>query len=198
MADPRSGGPALSVSQGGGFGDPISRDPPLIAADVAEGAVSERRARLDYGVCLTAGGAVDEAATTAARHQLRVRRLRGGTPLPARKHRPDAARRFSHALDLVANEGGESVCCRRCGMVLALVGNDFYAALILDETPAADVAPWGASYPGSHRFVIRHLYCLGCAQQVDVQVAARDDVLLRAAEPLPAISHSGPPGGSSG
>jgi N-methylhydantoinase B len=176
----------LSVSQGGGgFGDPIGRDPSLVAADVAEGAVSERRARLDYGVQLAVGGAVDEAATATVRHEMRVRRLRGGTPLPARERPPDAARRFSHALDLVADADGESVCCRRCGTVLAPVGKDYYAALLLEETPAAHVAPWGAAYPGSDRFVIRHLYCPGCAQQVDVQVAARDDELLRAAEPLP-------------
>jgi N-methylhydantoinase B len=76
--------------------------------------------------------------------------------------------------------------------VLAAVGQDFYAALLLEETPAAHVAPWGAAYPGSDRFVIRHLYCPGCAQQVDVQVAARGDALLRAAEPL--LATGGRPG----
>jgi N-methylhydantoinase B len=176
----------LSVTQGGGgFGDPISRDPSLVAADVADGAVSERRARLDYGVVLTADGHADEAGTTAARDDIRVRRLRGGTPLPAQQQRPDTARRFSHALDLVTHAEAEAVCCRRCGTVLAGVGDDFYASLLTEETPTARVAPWGAAYPGSDRFIIRHLYCPGCALQVDVQVAALGDPTLRAAEPLP-------------
>jgi N-methylhydantoinase B len=69
--------------------------------------------------------------------------------------------------------------------VLAPVGDDCYASLLLEETPVAGGAPWGASYPGAERFVIRRLYCPGCAQQVDVQVAAGDDPLLRAADPLP-------------
>jgi N-methylhydantoinase B len=183
----------LGVTQGGGgFGDPIDRDPSLVAADVAEGAVSERRARVDYGVLLTPGGEVDQAGTDAARREIRVRRLRGGTPLPARQHRPDTARRFSHALDLVAAAGGELVCCRRCGSVLAPVGDDYYASLMLEETSAAGAAPWGASYPGAERFVIRRLYCPGCAQQVDVQVAASDDPLLRAAEPSRAPARPSP------
>jgi N-methylhydantoinase B len=174
----------LAVTQGGGgFGDPIDRDPSLVAADVAEGAVSERRAQVDYGVLLTAGREVDQVGTDAARGQIRARRLRGRAPLPARPHRPQAARRFSHALDLVPADGGELVCCRRCGTVLAPVGDDYYASLVLEETSAAGAAPWGATYPGAERFVIRHLYCPGCAQQIDVQVAARDDPLLRAAEP---------------
>jgi N-methylhydantoinase B len=176
----------VAVSQGGGgFGDPIGRDPGLVAEDVADGAVSERRALLDYGVVLAPDGKADAAGTHAARHEIRVRRLGGRPPLPA-KRRHHGARRFSHALDLVtaAAAGAESVCCRRCGTVLGAVGEDFHAALVLVETPVASVAPWGAAYPGSDRFVIRHLYCPGCAEQVDAQVAARDDPLLRAAEPL--------------
>jgi N-methylhydantoinase B len=178
----------IAVSQGGGgFGDPISRDPSLVAEDVADGAVSARRALLDYGVVLTPAGKADEAGTEAARHEIRVRRLGGRSPLPATE-RQDGARRFSHALDLVTEPGtgATSVCCRRCGTVLGTVGEDFYAALLLAETPAASAAPWGAAYPGSDRFVIRHVYCPGCAEQADTQVAARDDPLLRAAEPLPA------------
>jgi N-methylhydantoinase B len=177
----------VAVTQGGGgFGDPIDRDPSLVAADVAGGAVSERRARLDYGVLLTASGEVDQAGTAGARHEIRVRRLRGGRPSRARQRRPDTARRFSHALDLVTGPDGEWVCCRKCGTELAAVGDDYYATLLLEETPAASAAPWGAAYPGAERFVIRRLHCPGCAQQIDVQVAAHDDPLLRAAEPLPA------------
>jgi N-methylhydantoinase B len=51
---------------GGGFGDPLARDPELVAADVAEGAVSELQAREVYGVAL-ADGALDTAATRELR-----------------------------------------------------------------------------------------------------------------------------------
>ncbi|GMG83052.1 hydantoinase B/oxoprolinase family protein [Paralimibaculum aggregatum] len=50
----------------GGWGDPFSRPPELVAADVRRGAVSPERAAADYGVVLR-GGTVDMPATEALR-----------------------------------------------------------------------------------------------------------------------------------
>ncbi|RIK46051.1 MAG: 5-oxoprolinase [Chloroflexi bacterium] len=55
---------------GGGYGDPLERDPALVAHDVREGRVSPERAREDYGVVLTPGTVeVDAAATLNERGQ---------------------------------------------------------------------------------------------------------------------------------
>jgi N-methylhydantoinase B len=59
---------------GGGFGDPLTRDPDLVVADVRDGYVSAHSAERDYGVVISEGlngPEVDEEATTA---------LRGGSP----------------------------------------------------------------------------------------------------------------------
>ena len=54
---------------GGGWGDPLERDPELVALEVQRGLVSvEGAAR--YGVVLTADGTVDSAATEATRDGL--------------------------------------------------------------------------------------------------------------------------------
>jgi N-methylhydantoinase B len=52
---------------GGGYGDPVQREPELVAQDVAEGWITAGRAREVYGVVLDPGGTVDAAATDAAR-----------------------------------------------------------------------------------------------------------------------------------
>jgi N-methylhydantoinase B len=52
---------------GGGFGDPMERNPELVAEDVREGYVSPTVALNIYGVVLTTGGEVDVAATRARR-----------------------------------------------------------------------------------------------------------------------------------
>ncbi|PSM37597.1 hydantoinase [Streptomyces dioscori] len=62
------------IAGGGGYGDPLLRDPRLVAADVRDGYVTEETARHTYGVVLT-DGAADEAATTRARAALREERL---------------------------------------------------------------------------------------------------------------------------
>jgi N-methylhydantoinase B len=62
---------------GGGYGDPLEREPAAVAADVAEDAVSPVAARAVYGVELSDDGAVDEEATAALRERLRSERVEG-------------------------------------------------------------------------------------------------------------------------
>jgi N-methylhydantoinase B len=59
---------------GGGWGDPLERDPEAVRRDVIEEFISPESARDDYGVVLSADGTVDAAATAAHRNALRSRR----------------------------------------------------------------------------------------------------------------------------
>ena len=79
---PLKGEDALYVRSdgGGGFGDPLEREPARVQADVEAGTVSAEVAASVYGVVL-ANGAVDEAATAARRETLRQTRL--ATPIAA-------------------------------------------------------------------------------------------------------------------
>jgi N-methylhydantoinase B len=60
---------------GGGYGDPLERDPELVAADVRDGRATAGAAHDIYGVVLGGDGAeVDAQATTAERDERRARR----------------------------------------------------------------------------------------------------------------------------
>jgi N-methylhydantoinase B len=74
---PLRGRDALYVrwNGGGGYGDPIARDPERVRKDVIAGVVSRDSARRIYGVELDANGAVDVAATDACRTGIRRQRL---------------------------------------------------------------------------------------------------------------------------
>jgi N-methylhydantoinase B len=65
----------MESSGGGGFGDPLERDPAMVAADLVEGYVTPAAAEAIYGVVLT-NGAIDAGATAARRAQLRAARHR--------------------------------------------------------------------------------------------------------------------------
>lgn len=71
-----SGGDLIQMhtGRGGGFGDPLDRDPERVAADVRDGFVSAGRAQEVYGVVLTDDGRVDVPATAARRASLTKRR----------------------------------------------------------------------------------------------------------------------------
>lgn len=74
-AEPVRAGEVIRIrtTGGGGWGDPLRRDPVLVAADVRDGKVSATGAREDYGVVLD-GGQVHTAATETERTRIRQTR----------------------------------------------------------------------------------------------------------------------------
>jgi N-methylhydantoinase B len=70
---------------GGGWGDPLERDPQLVGKEIRQGLVSPEGAKA-YGVIADAQGAVDTAATEALRSQMRADRT---GPLPLFDYGPD-------------------------------------------------------------------------------------------------------------
>jgi len=62
----------IDAPGGGGYGNPLEREPETVEADVAEGYVTPERARSDYGVVIDQGsGKVDTEATRALRETMR-------------------------------------------------------------------------------------------------------------------------------
>ena len=59
---------------GGGWGDPLERDPAHVAHDVREELITPDAARRDYGVVVSAKGALDGAATSSLRAQMAAAR----------------------------------------------------------------------------------------------------------------------------
>ena len=69
----------VRTTGGGGWGDPLLREPELVCQDVIEGRVSRQAAERDYGVVLIPGRDADDwqidlAATTALREKMRASR----------------------------------------------------------------------------------------------------------------------------
>jgi N-methylhydantoinase B len=132
----------LQSSGGGGYGDPLERDPEAVARDVADGYVSAAKAASVYGVVL-AGGRADADATARRRAELRAARCRvrlepAGDDAPAscRLSRAAAAHLAVAEGDIVefVNPGGAPVRARvgaideRDG-ALAWLGGDALALL---------------------------------------------------------------------
>ena len=72
----------LATTGGGGWGDPLAREPEKVAHDVMCGLVSEEAARREYGVVVVRDGprvSADAAATDALRREMRAGR--GALPM---------------------------------------------------------------------------------------------------------------------
>ncbi|MDB5572681.1 MAG: 5-oxoprolinase [Hyphomicrobiales bacterium] len=98
----------VSWQGGGGWGDPLARDPALVAADVADDLVSEQAAREAYGVVLADGG-VDAEATQETRSAMRLARVGAFDDDPARRCKAEPFRRIGDALFLARDGAGAHV-----------------------------------------------------------------------------------------
>ncbi len=90
----------MQSAGGGGYGDPLARDPERVRADVLGGLVSRGRAREGYGVVLTPSGDVEAAATRAERSRLAAARRRW--PITGDERDPYEGRRGKHRVVLLA------------------------------------------------------------------------------------------------
>jgi N-methylhydantoinase B len=84
----------MQSAGGGGYGDPLARDPERVRRDLQGGYVSPERARAGYGVVLTPGGEVDPAATEAERKRLAA--ARRAVPVAADERDPYEGGRGRH------------------------------------------------------------------------------------------------------
>ncbi|KAA9157755.1 hydantoinase B/oxoprolinase family protein [Amycolatopsis acidicola] len=162
---------------GGGYGDPLHRDPEAVAEDVREAKVSEQAARAVYGVVLDGDAGVDVEATNRQRDLLwTARREAAGITARDGGERPDV----SGAEHLDVNQAlvdGKTVVCRHCGAGLGTLGEPYLAALPRIETGPSAAGPhvWAdsATYI-DEQVIFRQAICPGCATALLSQVVPAD------------------------
>jgi N-methylhydantoinase B len=67
-----------AMAGGGGYGDPLEREPETVESDVLDGKVSPEHALRAYGVVIDKDARLDVTATQAERGRRRAQRHRGG------------------------------------------------------------------------------------------------------------------------
>ncbi|HWQ24647.1 MAG TPA: hydantoinase B/oxoprolinase family protein [Gaiellaceae bacterium] len=169
---------------GGGYGDPLRRDPALVASDVERSLVSREWARRMYGVVLAEGGyEVDEAATAACRRELLAeRRAASGAESraePADPWDPSAEGvRLSELLfyDLSGEE--PRVRCA-CGYVLGPAGVPYKSLAASARYPVQRIGPHVNPHRiGGARFELREFYCPSCFGLLETEIARPADPVL--------------------
>jgi N-methylhydantoinase B len=148
---------------GGGYGDPLERDPEAVGRDVADGTVSQEAARNLYGVIL-ADGEVDLPATAAARAAMRMR--------PDRKREHGPTPQLSTSLLYSPREAGGRIACRGCGHDLGAASDCWKERARVLERPLRELA---AVYTTGPDALLREFVCPTCGLGLDSEVARRDD-----------------------
>lgn len=114
---------------GGGYGDPLRRDPERVAADVAEKAITAAVAESIYGIRLDDSGAVDRAATESLRNSAlaaRLRRAVGPEQTTVGSEHGDATGvAVAEELRVVEIDGAAVTVCASCGHGLCAVESNY-------------------------------------------------------------------------
>lgn len=158
---------------GGGYGDPLERDPARVAEDVRKGWVSQDAARTLYGVATGPDGQADMGETTRVREQMRAARKDGPvTSWPIDRLFEDLEgngkphKVGDHAI-CTWQDGRPQLSCECCGNVLS--GPDGKAIIRQFDIGAA--GPWAARRFGgqSPNFRLEESICAGCGTRFDVR-----------------------------
>jgi N-methylhydantoinase B len=133
----------LYCASGGGFGDPLDREPALVLQDLRLSRIDDDLAREIYGVVRDGNGAFDAAATAAQRDALRQDRLARATPaLCPAPELASSAIALNPALPLypgVVQRGGFAVA-EVSGAVLAVAPGNWLDGCPLLDVPVSDPA----------------------------------------------------------
>ncbi|MBO0877690.1 MAG: hydantoinase B/oxoprolinase family protein, partial [Pseudonocardia sp.] len=155
---------------GGGYGDPIDREPRLVAADVVAQLVSAQAAHDIYGVVLTETGVVDEGATARRRLGMRAERIGADVPaeLGARRQVRDSGRPLGAGLQQV----DEAVQCRWCGHDFPTQGGHWKDQAVRREQDTSAAGRFRESVEG---LVTRQFFCPMCGTLLDTEVTLSTD-----------------------
>ena len=167
---------------GGGFGDPLERDPALVLRDFGRGWLTPKIGEEVYGVVLARDGrSVDEATRQSLRERIRAERKQLGAPPsgktsaldPAQAGEYESVLRFHASLDIARRNGQNAIRCTQCGHLYCGPEENYknYALRrILDPNDYMEdmegALPSGEPYIGEY-----HEYgCPGCQVQLQVDL----------------------------
>ena len=166
------------VAGGGGFGDPLDRDPYAVLKDFGRGWVSRTVAENIYGVIIAKDGkGVDAAATEARRREIREARRIGAQPISGKTSAVSAPEengwqsllRFHASLEISVNDDQKVIRCNRCGHLYCAADENYklYALhRVVHLNEIMPPLPSGEPYIGEY-----HIYsCPGCATQLQVDL----------------------------
>ena len=167
----------LRCANGGGYGDPLEREPQSVAQDVVDGLVSREAAESIYGIVFSEGDGVDDAGTREKRESLKRERQAAVTRAAAVAEPPvtgTGAVRHPLQESLVLSELGERtwVQCARCSHILCESDGDWREACSLGAAPPTEAGPLMDLLVDQYEF--QRWYCPGCGVLLDSEIAAAE------------------------
>jgi N-methylhydantoinase B len=165
---------------GGGYGDPLDRDPQLLVRDIVDGFVSVKAAKESYGVVVDLEtGAVDAKKTEKLRKKLLEERLKDGKKIKRRngakitkssqkKANGKNSIRVLENLEAVGAAKNRVWRCVRCSSELGPAKEDYRQFVLRRELPIHRGQPRELAPKRWDQYRIREYFCPSCGVMFEV------------------------------
>jgi N-methylhydantoinase B len=175
----------VRTQSGGGYGDPLDREPERVLEDVRNGVVSAAGAKAMYGVVIDEKkDALDAAGTQKTRDEIRARRRDRAKPVDATVKGRKSAVVNGTALNEFMHANGAGIQCR-CGWVLTDTARNFKDGTLMEEGWIKEAGPYVNQFDVAQRFVFRQFYCPGCLRRLETEICLKDEPVLHDVEVRP-------------
>ena len=167
----------VRLGAGGGYGDPLDRDPAFVQQDVRRRAVSLEAARNVYGVVLDPVSLdIDRKATDQMRAKIRDSRRAESRLLGKTDLKPDAGKvskpimRIQEYLEVAGlSDGRNIVRCTKCGHIFCNADENYKQFSLYRERRDVSDLPKRQPLSGDSLFVVyQEYYCPDCATLIQV------------------------------
>ncbi len=167
-------------SGGGGYGDPLQRNPEDVLDDVEKGYVSRSVAEQIYGVVINENGSLDSRGTEARRETLRSRRTETSAESDSTDSLPQdrEGARIAEYLELRSDDGEQTVHCTECGHRYGSVEINHKTRASQRTQSLQEFDYLANPHNEQGRFVLRKYACPECGVLFSL------DVLLESMEPV--------------
>jgi N-methylhydantoinase B len=164
-----------TLGGGAGLGDPLLRDPALVASDVRDRYVTSEQARSAYGVVFRSDGAVDPTATEACRAEIRRDRL-GREPV----RQIGIQDRQGPSVHLYLERVGMEVACTLCGELLLFENGEVAQAALRRREVSEALQSFGAAAlrHGEGELLLEERFCPGCGTSLQVTTVRATEAAL--------------------
>jgi len=173
---------AVRWSGGGGFGDPLKRDPGAIAHDLLHRSITPGAAREIFGAVLDDNDEVDVAATEANRAAIRTERLkRLGNGHAPENRSGDVHMHASDNLEIRKDAKGTYWACVDCETSLGSTDENYKENCLIDtrEVSASNPLVGDPSEFIDDEVQFRLFICPGCGTQIENEIAVSIDPILK-------------------
>ncbi len=165
---------------GGGYGDPIRREPASVELDVRRGLVSKESAKSIYGVVMNGKGH-DAPATEQLRSEIRARRMSEGKPAKSISDKiasgGDTLHPVGDTVEAALVDGEKVLRCTECEYQFAGYDSDFKHGALYRELPITSASPIN-SLGLVDEVVLREFSCPGCGTCVAMDIQIKGEPIL--------------------